>query len=416
MTTASIERAAARGMSPAAKRSYLAVTYTLFIILAGNNLLSGLWPVYHQAFGFSPFTTTAIFATYAFTIIPSLLIFGSLADAYGRKRVMLAALCVALLATIVLLLAQGTPWLFAARFIQGLGMGAVSGAAAVALMELSGDKERAALVTGVAVIAGVGAGPLLGGIVAQYLPHARLSPYLIYLVLLAPAFPGIATMIEPLAKADRTVWRPHRPALPPDHRERFFLITVLGALAIAPGAIVLSLLPTYVEQDLDTNNLALIGCAAAAYFAFGALAQLLWRRNPARLAGEIGMVLTVVGLAGVVAAGPTESFVLLLLGSAVAGLGQGLALLGSLALLDAVMPAHHRADIMGTYWAVVYLFLGTGSLMLGVLATAFTVHDGVYVTSAALAVLCLAETALLAFRLRSHRHVRAILPLSHRLA
>src|SRR6516225_11762642 len=74
------------------RRSFLAVTYAMAIILASSNLLTPLYATYQRMFHFSPLTLTLIFATYVLTLIPALLLFGPLADAIGRRPLLLAAL------------------------------------------------------------------------------------------------------------------------------------------------------------------------------------------------------------------------------------------------------------------------------------------------------------------------------------
>jgi len=52
--------------------------------------------VYAHRFGFSPFVLTLIFATYAGALVPALLLAGSLAEAWGYRRVLLLGLAAAL--------------------------------------------------------------------------------------------------------------------------------------------------------------------------------------------------------------------------------------------------------------------------------------------------------------------------------
>jgi MFS family permease len=110
---------------------------------------------------FSTLVLTAIFATYAVVLVPSLVLFGRLADRYGRRPVILAGLAVAAVALVVFALATGTAWLYLARALQGLSVGMISGAATAALVELDpdGDRRRAAMFAGLAQAGGRAAGP-----------------------------------------------------------------------------------------------------------------------------------------------------------------------------------------------------------------------------------------------------------------
>ena len=68
----------------ARKGSYIGVAYTMTAVAIGLNLLTPLYSIYRVKFAFSALTLTLIFATYIVTIIPAMLIFGPLADAFGR--------------------------------------------------------------------------------------------------------------------------------------------------------------------------------------------------------------------------------------------------------------------------------------------------------------------------------------------
>ena len=76
--------------------------------------------------GFSALTLTFIFAVYAFALLGGLLVFGSLSDHVGRRPVLLAALVLELGSIVLFLLADGVPWLVAARLLQGLATGIVT--------------------------------------------------------------------------------------------------------------------------------------------------------------------------------------------------------------------------------------------------------------------------------------------------
>src|SRR5437764_2704287 len=262
------------------RRSFAAVAYALAIILASSNLLTPLYATYQRIFQFSPLTLTLIFATYVVTLIPALLLFGPLADAIGRRPLLLAAFFSTAVASLLLAMAPATSWLFAARAFQGLGVGMLSGAGSAALIELEGDTKRAALATSVAVTGGAAAGALLAGVLAQYAPAPLVLSYLVSIGLLVLAIIGVSSMVESLPRAERRPWQPHLPQLPPA-RWAFLLATSVFALAVGVNALFLTLIPSFVTSLLHINNLAIAVATVAIYFSIGTLAKMLSRNEPA---------------------------------------------------------------------------------------------------------------------------------------
>ena len=131
---------------------FLLVGAAWFVMMAGSNLATPLYAVYEREFGFSNAVLTVVFATYALVLAPSLLVFGQLSDRIGRRRVMAAGFLTATLGLVAFAAASALGWLFAARAIQGLAVGMISGAAAAALVELDPvpAEDRAALVSSLA--------------------------------------------------------------------------------------------------------------------------------------------------------------------------------------------------------------------------------------------------------------------------
>src|SRR5213082_208070 len=109
---------------------------TWLVLMAGANVATPLYAVYAQRFGFSSLVLTSIFATYAFVLVPALILFGRLSDRFGRRPVILAGLAVAAAGLVLFAVAAGAAWLFGARSLQGLAVGMIGGAATAALVEL----------------------------------------------------------------------------------------------------------------------------------------------------------------------------------------------------------------------------------------------------------------------------------------
>lgn len=108
------------------------------------------------------------------------------------------------------LLQSGLPLLFAGRLLSGCAAGLLSGAATAAVIELAGpgQKARAGFAATAANMGGLGCGPLLSGLLAQYTPWPLMLPFWVHLGLVAVAT-GI-TWFLPETVAEPKSWPPRR--------------------------------------------------------------------------------------------------------------------------------------------------------------------------------------------------------------
>ncbi|MEV4758696.1 MFS transporter [Micromonospora sp. NPDC049559] len=371
------------------------MAYALLVLLTGTNLPTPLYRGYEERFGFSPLVVTLIFAAYVAALIPTLLLAGPLSDAIGRRGVLLPAVAAAVLGSLVFALAANTVWLFVARILQGLALGAASGPLTAALTELepTGNRRRAALVSTVTSVGGLGLGPVLGGLLAQYGPAPHVLPFVVEIVLLVPA--AAAVLALPAARA-RARWRPRRPTIPGDLRAVFATSGAASFLAFAVIGVFLTLVPAYVATLSGSGNLLLGGAAVALMLTCSALAQLVGYGRPARTLELLGLPLLAVGLVVLAVAGGRSSLPLLLVATAIAGVGQGLAFLGGLTAVNQATSADRRAEVLSSFYVVIYLGVGLPVIGVGLLATMAGLLDAVRCFAGVVAVLCLVMLWVLA--------------------
>ncbi|WP_131741783.1 MFS transporter [Actinomadura roseirufa] len=380
-------RASAGPASAPGRWRFWATAYALLVLLAGTNLPTPLYRGYAREFGFSPLVTTLIFAAYVAVLIPSLLVAGPLSDAAGRRRVLLPAVAVAALGALVFALASGTAWLFAARVLQGLALGAASGPLTAALAELEpgGDRRRAALVSTVASVGGLGLGPVLAGALAEYAPAPRVLPFVVEIALLVPAAAAIAAL-PPAPPGGR--WRPRRPGVPAPVRAVFATSGTASFLAFAVIGLFLTLVPAYVSTLSGSGNLLLGGAAVALMLLCSALAQLAGYGREARALELAGLSLLAAGLALLALAGGIGSLPLLLAAAVIGGIGQGLAFLGGLTAVSRAAPAGRHAEVLSGFYVVIYLGVGLPVVGVGLLALSAGLLTAVQWFAAVTAALC----------------------------
>src|SRR5439155_12031626 len=157
----------------------LVVTAAFGSMLLAANLATPLYADYAKQYGFSTAVLALVFAVYALVLIPSLMLFGQISDQLGRRPVIALGLCIAIGALVLFAAARGVAWLFAARAVQGLAQGMMSGAATAALAELVGEDNgrRAALLATLAQAGGAATGVLLSGLLAQWAPWPHVLPF-----------------------------------------------------------------------------------------------------------------------------------------------------------------------------------------------------------------------------------------------
>ncbi|MFI0219910.1 MFS transporter [Streptomyces lydicus] len=385
--------------APRDRWRFWGTAYALLVLLTGTNLPTPLYRGYEARFGFSPLVVTLIFSAYVAALIPSLLVAGPASDTVGRRRVLLPAIAVAALGSLVFALATSTGWLFAARIMQGVALGAASGPLTAALTELepTGNRRMAALVSTVTSVGGLGLGPVLAGFLAQYASAPDVLPFAVEIVLLVPAAVIITTL--PTTRSGAR-WRPRRPEIPTTMRAAFATSGTAGFLAFAVIGLFLTLVPAYVATLSGSKNLLLGSAAVALMLICSALAQLACYGRPAQVLELLGLPLLAAGLVLLVLAGGYSSLILLLAATVTAGTGQGLVFLGGLTAINQAAPAGRHADVISSFYVIIYLGVGLPVIGVGLLATVTGLLSAVQYFAGVVALLCL----VVLFALARARH------------
>jgi EmrB/QacA subfamily drug resistance transporter len=114
---------------------------------------------------------TWVVSAYLLTTTASAPLYGKLSDIYGRRRMVLIALSIFIVASILCGLAPNTGTLIALRVLQGLGGGGLLtlGSAGIAGLVPLHERGKALSYTGTVFAIGSVGGPLLGGFFTDYL-------------------------------------------------------------------------------------------------------------------------------------------------------------------------------------------------------------------------------------------------------
>jgi MFS family permease len=321
---------------------------------------------------------TVIFAAYAVGVTASLFLAGHISDWLGRRRTLLAALLLSLVAAVSFLLWRSTAGLLVARAVNGLSIGVVTATATAYLAELharhrpEASGRRGEIVATAANLGGLGVGALGAGILAQWVVGPLTVPYLVFGALLVLAMGGLLLVPEtkrPPVELPR--YRPQRVSVPAAARGRYFAAAAGGLIAFAAFGLFTSLAPTFLAQTLGHTSRALGGAAAFTVFATAALLQSLLGTRSARTLLLAGAVVLPLGLVLVTTAVwlPHPSLALFLVGGATTGAGAGLLVKAGLSTVVEIAPPDSRAEALAGFFLAAYVGLSVPVIALGVVAT-----------------------------------------------
>jgi MFS family permease len=329
-----------------------------------------------------------VFSAFLLTQTVSTVVFGRLADLYGRKPVILTGIGIFLAGSVLCGLAWSMPSLILFRLVQGLGAGAIQPVALTIVGDLYPGAERGKVQGYLASVWGVSSvfGPLAGGLIIQHLSwawifwinipiglgsafgfarflHERVAPHqdradlpgaalfavtisalMIALTELGTASHGIAFAACGVfvIGAVLFVWQERRTRNPMVNFAMWSrrLIATANATTLFSGMVVIGLttfLPMYVQGVLGKSPLVagfaltmmVLGWPIGATLAARGLYSLGMRRVLL-----LGAALVPVGASAFLVLGPDTSPVLAGIGSFTVGLGMGLLSTASIVLIQ----------------------------------------------------------------------------------
>jgi MFS family permease len=354
---------------------FAAVAFAFLAVLAFSTVPTPLWSLYAQRDGFSALTITLLFAAYAVGVAVSLFLVGHVSDWRGRRRVLVPALVVNIVAGVVFLLWPQTDGLLAARVINGIGVGAVNATATAWLVELhvgyrgEGAARRAQAIAGAVNLAGLGTGALISGLLAQWAGDPLILPFVVLIAAMSIALALVLAAPETHAPGPAPRYRPQRVSVPAAARGRFFAAAAAAAIPFAVFGLLTSLAPSFLAGTLHHQSRAVAGAVPFAAFASAALAQLLSGSRVPRvlLAAAIPTMLAGLALLTVAVWLAQPSLGVFIAGALVSGTGGGLMFKGAMATVASLTAPENRAEAMAGLFLAAYLGLAGPVIGLGLL-------------------------------------------------
>jgi MFS family permease len=383
--------------------AFWTVAVLLVLMLAASGVPSPLYQVYAAEFGFGSGTLTVVFAVYAFALLVSLLVVGGLSDHVGRRPVLTVALVLEAASMVLFLSADGVGWLLAARIVQGLATGAMTGAFGAALLDLQRPgRPLGPLVNSAAPGFGLSIGAVGAGLAVEFLPSPTdwLFGLLIALCLVAavgvwaflpessPRLPGAAGSLVPSV---------HVPA---SQRRAFVVVLPCLVATWALGGLYASLGPSLVAGVFDVQDHVVGSLLILALNGTGLVGSLTMRGVVPARAMVVGALVFAAGVAGTVAALSAGSLTFFFAAAVVSGFGFGSAFLGALATVTAGVDPGQRAALLSAVFTVGYLAFSLPAIAAGIAANHIGLERTAQVYGVGVIVLALLAVAALALHAR----------------
>jgi MFS family permease len=335
------------------RRGFWVVAFAFLAVMALGTVPSPPYGLYRARDHFSLFMVTVAFAVYAVGVIGALLLAGHLSDLYGRRRLLLPSVGIAIVSAVVLLASKSLPGLLVGRLISGFSIGIVASTATAYLAELhavgrpQATAGKAQLTASAVNVGGLGVGALAAGLLAQWVARPLTVPYLVFLAALVLAAIGVALAPETReAPRPRARYRPQRLSVPHAERGRFFAAALRTFVAFAANGLFAGLAGLFLAVTLHHPSLALAGGVVCAMFGAGVAAQFLTVAWPVTRELEAGMGAMVIGVGLAVLAIwlRPPSLALFITGGALIGAGSGAIFKGAVGTVMSISPPERTAE------------------------------------------------------------------------
>ncbi|HWD01730.1 MAG TPA: MFS transporter [Amycolatopsis sp.] len=387
-----------------ARPKFSGAAAAVFVCGWGGNQFTPLLVMYKDA-GYSTFTVDALLGAYVIGLVPGLLLSGGLSNRYGRRPVMVAGTMASLIASLLIALGEeGVAWIAAGRFLTGVAVAVAMAVGSTWIKELSDADRTGAADLGtrraaLCLTLGLGIGPGVAGVLAQWAPWPMVLPFAVHIGLTMVALPIAARSPETLGLASR---KPALTRLPDTTRHPRFrrIILPMAPWIFGSCGVAYAIMPQLVQAKLGSWSLAystlLTVCAIGAGVGIQPIAKRVDRTTSAR-AALTGMAVMCAGLALSAFAAHLRSPWLALVTAVVLGTAYGIVVVSGLLELHRLARPEELAQLTGVYYALAYI----GFLLPSLLAALSGVASYPMLLGC-LAVIAFAGTLVIARHSRSH--------------
>ncbi|QDI48627.1 MFS transporter [Serratia marcescens] len=379
----------------------LFLALALMSALLNSSAPTPLYPLYQHELALSSVSLTIIYGAYAAGVLISLFGVGNMAGKVKDLRSMIVpALLVVLLGALLFSVASSFFMMFMARLLAGVGTGALTGAANIALVRFGpqdGGKKCGVDRDAVLFTTGLALGPIFSGVALQTGFHTTSLPFIIIMAIAAVAALGVM-LRWPREAVAAQAGRAAAENAPMAKRSladglratggKFFLCA--GALFIcwAVAASILAIGPSVAEKLLDMQNRGVFGYVVAVYLVIAGISQILSRRINARHSLLFGCLAQALSVGVFAVAIQIHSLALAAAGMVIAGYAYGAIFVGSATLVNLISPKASHARLISLFYVIAYI-ANWVPILLGVVIDHADLHLATHLLFLSSAVICL---------------------------
>lgn len=336
----------------------------MIVGVMGTALISPLYALYKETWQLQTSDISLIYVMYMGGALCGLLFLGRLPDRVGFRPMMQLGLTLVLLGTAISMLAWDIASLNIGRFFVGVASSMVTTSATMGLSKLSshGSVQRVAMMTGFLMAFGFGLGPLVGGIIGQWVPSPLTFAYVPTLILGTLGLTVLCCLRLPeTSKPKATPRLTLRDILPklvwPDASASgaFVLTCCLPFLAFGVFGLYASMAPLFLGKLVPWDGPVVSGTAIALILFASAAVQVIAGRMPIHWCGASGTIALVLSNAILILNLRASSATLFALGVLLTAVGHGMTMLAGMSMITRLAGPGNRSGLLATYLVAGYI-------------------------------------------------------------
>lgn len=379
------------------------VSFAMIVGVMGTALISPLYALYQEAWQLKTSDVSLIYVVYMAGALCGLLFLGRLPDRLGFRAVMQAGLFLVLLGTLITLLAWDLWSLNAGRFVVGVASSMLTTSATLGLGKLipARHRSRLAMITGIVIALGFGLGPLVGGMMGQWVPYPLVTTYLPTLLLGVLVLAMFRRLHIPEGDRSETSapfrWRDVAPKMTwpvASDSLAFVLTSCLAFLSFAVFGLYASLSPLFLDKLIPWHGPVVSGTAIATILFGSALTQIICGRMTAHWCGFWGLLMLALSNGLLLVNLGASSATVFALGVTLTAIGHGMCQMTGIGMVNRIATNDTRAGLFSSYLVVGYVgtmvpIMGIGWIAdhWGMQTALYAFCSGVIVISTVVAVL-----------------------------